>query len=179
MLELTIVLSERFDEATSEFIDGETYRLELEHSLASMSKWESHFEKPFISTEKTPEEILWYIRAMTLTPDVPENIFLLLRQSDIDKINAYFNAKMTATWFSEDNTSRSRREIITAEIIYYWMITLGIPFECQHWHVNRLLTLIQVCNRKNQPAKRMTRQELARRNHELNAQRRARLNSTG
>lgn len=178
MLELKVVLSEEFDESTSTFREGETFALDLEHSLVSMSKWESHFEKPFMASDKTGEELLWYIRAMTLTQRVPENVFLSFSDKNIAAINTYISAKMTATWFVEDK-STPNTEVITTEIIYYWMIALQIPFECQYWHINRLLTLVQVCSRKNAKPKKMSSEEVARRNRELNEQRKAQYKTTG
>lgn len=178
MLKITIPLSESYNEESNEFVvDG--VNIELEHSLVSLSKWESFFEKSFLATkDKTTEEVLWYIKAMVTTPEVPEAILSRLSEKNIEEINNYINAKMTATWFSDSGKTASR-EIITAEIIYYWMISLNIPFECQHWHLNRLITLIQVCNRKNAPAKKMSRSEIAKKQRELNAQRKAELGTSG
>lgn len=178
MLKITIPLSESYNEESNEFVvDG--VDIELEHSLVSLSKWESFFEKSFLATkDKTTEEVLWYIKAMVTTPEVPEAILSRLSEKNIEEINNYINAKMTATWFSDSGKTASR-EIITAEIIYYWMISLNIPFECQHWHLNRLITLIQVCNRKNAPAKKMSRSEIAKKQRELNAQRKAELGTSG
>src|SRR3954463_2718842 len=153
MLVLTITISEGFDEENGQFVPLESFILELEHSLASLSKWEAFFEKPFLShEEKTSEEIFWYVRAMVTTPNVPERIFEKLSERNLSEINDYINAKMTATTFRDDNSQPSR-EIITAEIIYYWLVSFNIPFECEHWHLNRLMTLVQVCSRKSQPAK--------------------------
>jgi len=178
MLKLVVAMKESYDELTKEF-SSEDVTLELEHSLVSLSKWESHWEKPFLDTkEKTTEETLWYIKAMTMTLNVPPGVFDNLSDEHYDAINHYINAKMTATWFSEQKQAKTR-EIITAELIYYWMIALGVPFECQYWHLNRLLTLIQVCNLKNAPQKTMGRREAAEMQRTLNAERKARLGTRG
>jgi hypothetical protein len=179
VLVIEVPLKEGFDETTGKKVVAESFKLELEHSLVSLSKWESFFEKPFLSDEeKTNEEVLWYVQAMTLTPDVPPEIYTKFSEGNFTAINNYISSKMTATRFYGGNDEKNK-EIITAEVIYYWMITLGVPFECQHWHLNRLLTLIQVCNRKNAPEKELSPAEIARRNRELNAQRKAALGTTG
>jgi hypothetical protein len=179
---LTIVVPgvEMFDEQTQEFITVADVTLDLEHSLVSLSKWESIHEKPFLGKdEKATDEVLDYIKCMTLTSDVPEEVYHKLSEDNIKAINNYLEAKMTATWFSEPPGAPSSRDVITAELIYYWMITFQIPFECETWHLNRLFTLIRVCNIKQSKPQKMSRSEIARRNRELNAQRRAQLGTKG
>lgn len=138
-------------------------------------KW----NKPFLSSnDKTDEEILDYIRCMTVTQNVDKNVYYRLSKENIEKINNYINLPMTATTFSDKNASRNK-ETITAEIVYYWMIALNIPFECQKWHLNRLLTLVKVCSVKNTPPKKMSKSEIFNRNRALNASRRKALGSKG
>ncbi len=179
MLRIIIPLAEGFDESSSSFVTTSGQAVDLEHSLVSISKWESKWEKPFLNGEKTREQTLDYIRMMILGEIPPEEIFSRLTDENITDINNYINAKMTATWFTEQTQPKPGRDIITAELIYYWMISLSIPFECQHWHLNRLLTLIKVCNIKNAPKKNMTRGEAAARQRELNEQRRRQTGSRG
>ena len=181
MLQLTVQLSpEGWDEKTEQFVDGKTQTLQLEHSLVSLSKWESKWEKPFFSkADKSYEEILDYIKFMTISKNVDPSVYSHLSRDNIREINEYIEAPMTATTFAKDKNQSKSREIITSELIYYWMIALNIPFECQKWHLNRLLTLIRVCNIKNSPPKKMSKRDLASRNAQLNAARRQRLNTKG
>lgn len=179
MLLLTIPAAELFDDRTQEFIKTPEYKLQMEHSLVSLSKWESKWGKPFLSKEpKTAAETIDYIKCMTITQNVNPKVYNSLTTENIEQINKYIDEPMTATTFHEVNNTRSR-EIITSELIYYWMITLNIPMECQKWHVNRLLTLIRVCNVKNTPPKKMNKREIASRYASLNAARRKQFNSRG
>lgn len=170
---------EMFNEETNTFV-RQSFTLDLEHSLASLSKWEAEFEKPFLSDkEKTPEEILQYVKFMTLTPIVPPDIFLRLSEENVKAINDYINAKMTATTFRIDPTQKPSREVITAEVVYYWMFSAGIPKECENWHLNRLFTLIKVFSAKNAPQKKMNKADAMREQRDLNAQRRSQMGSSG
>lgn len=180
MLQITIPATEEWDEQKQEFVNAKEQTLRLEHSLVSLSKWESKWCKAFLTKrEKTFEETLDYVRCMTLTQNVDPNIYGRLTRDNINEISKYIDAPMTATHFFEDPNGAPNRETITSELIYYWMIALNIPFECQKWHLNRLLTLIKVCNIKNQSPKRRSRQEIMSRNAALNEARRKRLNSKG
>nr|DAW67399.1 MAG TPA: hypothetical protein [Caudoviricetes sp.] len=179
MLTITIPAMELFNDITQEFIETKAQTIQLEHSLVSISKWESKWNKPFLANnDKSIAETLDYIRCMTITQNVNPDVYRRLSRSNIEDINNYIDAPMTATTFSDNKSGRSR-EIVTSELIYYWMISLNIPMECQRWHLNRLLTLIRVCNVKNTPPKKMSRREIMNRNAALNAARRKQLNSKG
>lgn len=179
MLDVVVeVTPEYYDEENGRFIPPETITLQMEHSLVSISLWESKWNVPFLSTQLTDEQTFDYIKCMNTTPDVDPEVFDHLSQENVLQIKNYIEAPMTATTFKKEN-SKGGKEIITNELIYYWMISLQIPVEFQHWHLNRLLTLIRVCNIKNQPPKKMGKREIMSRNAALNAQRRAQLNSKG
>lgn len=180
MLQITVPGVELYDEKNNEFIYLKERTLQLEHSLVSISKWESKWCKPFISkTDKTEEEIADYVKCMTITQNVDPDIYQRLTKSNYDEIEKYINAPMTATTFREGRGGKKNNGIITAEIIYYWMIALTIPKDYEKWHFNRLLTLIRVCNEKNAPSKKMSKSEIMKNNAALNAARRQQFNSKG
>lgn len=179
MLEIIFPKRESYDESTQEFVTYPESKIELEHSLFSLSKWESKWEKPFLGDDaRTDEQTLDYIKCMTLTPGVSPELYDRMTSSDYQQISAYLQASMTATWFNEKN-SKPSREIITAELIYYWMIQSQVPFECEHWHLNRLITLIKVCSAKNAPAKKMSRAESAAKQRAINEANKAKYNTSG
>ena len=180
MLQITIPAKEQWDEQKQEFVNTKEQTLVLEHSLVSLSKWESKWCKPFLAKgEKTSEEAIDYVRCMTLTQNVDADIYKNLTQQNIEQVNSYIAAPMTATWFNEDKNGKKNNEQVTSELIYYWMIALNIPFECQKWHLNRLLTLIRVCNVKNAPSKKISKRDIASQYASLNAARRNKLNTRG
>jgi hypothetical protein len=180
VLKLLIEGSEMFDEATSTFSTVGDVTLTFEHSLVSLSKWESEFQKPFLTPgEKTSEEIFAYIKAMILTEDYDSSIISRLNQAHLDQINSYIESPQSATTFGYMPETTGRGETITSELVYYWLVAFNIPFECERWHLNRLFALIRICNIKNSKPKKMSRSDLAKRNRDLNAQRKAQMNTTG
>lgn len=180
MLHITIPGTELWDAKKQEFVYTKERTLQLEHSLVSISKWEQKWKKPFLSKDtKTFEESIDYIRCMTITQNVDPKVYENLTNKNLEEIFAYIDEPMTATTVRELPTSKRNAEIVTAELIYYWMFELKIPMECQKWHLNRLLTQIKVVNIKNTPPKKMSRSEIMRRNAALNEKRRKQLNTRG
>lgn len=187
MLQITVPAQEAdelWDERNNIFIPVPAHKeqtLQLEHSLVSLSKWESIWCKPFFDKrEKTYDEIIDYIKCMTLNKNVDASVYHRLTEDNVIQINKYIEAPMTATTFYDlSGGGTGRKETVTSELIYYWMIALNIPFECQKWHINRLLTLIRVCEIKNTPPKKMSKGEIMRRNASLNSIRRKQLNTKG
>lgn len=180
MLEITIPATEMYDEETNEFKTLKAQTIKLEHSLVSISKWESKWHKAFISKrKKTDEETIDYIRCMTLTNDVDPSVYSRLTRDNIEAINRYIEDPMTAVYFQESESEGRNGDTVTSELIYYWMISLNIPQEYQKWHLNRLMALIKVCNIKNTPNKKMSKSSIMKRNASLNAARRAKLHSKG
>lgn len=180
MLQITIPAVEFWDEKREEFVNTKEYTLCLEHSLVSLSKWESKWCKPFLSNKDiTREETIDYIRCMTITQNVPADAYERISDQMIQDISAYIDAPMTATWFSGDKKGTPSSEAITSELIYYWMIAMNIPFDCQKWHLNRLLTLVKVCNIKNSPSEKMSMKQTMSHNKSLNALRKKQLKTRG
>lgn len=180
MLAIVVGGTDVYDEKTGMFRAQGGFELQLEHSLVSLSKWESEHEKPFLTKDsKTADEILDYVLCMILTPNPPGDFLHKLSKENLEAINAYIDRKMTATWFSEITPQARNSETVTSELIYFWMVTFNIPFECETWHLNRLFTLIRICSVKQGKPKKMSRAEIAARNRELNAQRKAQLGTRG
>lgn len=191
-LELEIAAHEGWDAKKEEFVNTPSVTLRLEHSLVSLSKWESKHKKPYLkeNEEKTQEEILDYIKCMTITQNVPDEVYALLTKQDMEKINSYIVDPMTATWFNENSANNSsvpqarrRKEQITSELIYYWMISYRIPMQCEKWHLNRLLTLIRIFSIKdaeaNGKSNKMSKRDIVSQNRALNAARRKALGTKG
>lgn len=181
MLEITIPISpEGWDEEQQMFVDPKIQTLQLEHSLVALSKWESKWHKPFLSKkELTTEETLDYIRCMTLTKNVSPEVYNHITQDNMNAVLDYISNPMTATTFGEDKTGKPNRKIVTAEVIYYWMFSYGIPYECRTWHLKQLLTLVRVFYEENKPPKKRSQMNLASDYAARNAARRKRLNTKG
>ena len=180
-LPITVPARELFDPKTNLFITIKEQKIVLEHSLLSISKWESKWHKPYLSkVQKTEEESIDYIRCMLVSPkEVDDQIFLALTPENVKSIADYISDPMTATTFKTQD-QKPNREIITNELVYFWMANFQIPFDpCEKWHFNRLMTLIEVASLKNQPPKKMSQKEIMRQNAALNAKRRAKLHSKG
>lgn len=177
MLKIAIPKRELYDDSANRFIYLEGGELVLEHSLYAISKWEEKWHKPYTLNNKTPEEAIDYVRCMIVGDDT-SNIYKNITKENSEEINAYINDPMTATWFKDIKKGGSK-EIVTAEIVYYWMIMNDIPFECQYWHFNKLMALIRVCGEKNAPQKKMSKKDILRQQSDLNAQRRKQLHSKG
>jgi hypothetical protein len=182
MLSITIKgKSELWDPVKEEFRSAKDTTITLEHSLVSISKWESNWRKPFFKREpKTTEEYLDYIKCMTITQNVPDDVYYCLSKDNIIEIQKYIDASLTATWFQKQNNKGSNRAITTSEVIYAQMVEYGIPFDpCQKWHISRLLTLIRVCSENNNQPKKMSKNEVSKMYSSINAQRRAAMHSKG
>lgn len=181
MLVIQVPDTELWDEEREEFIYRKSYTLQLEHSLVSISKWESKWHKAFLGKrKKTDEESLDYIKCMTIGQNVPTDVYQRLSRENVDDILAYINDPMTSVHFPENSTGEMKfKDVVTSEVIYNWMIVLHIPIECQKWHLNRLLALIRVYEMKNVPKKKRSRSEILRSNAEINERRLKEWNTKG
>ena len=182
MLRIEVPLgAEEWDEKKQEFVYPKVQVLQLEHSLVSLSKWESKWHKPFYSkANMSDEETLDYIKCMTLTKNVDPDVYKYLTRENVKDVIDYIGNPMTATTFYNEGKGGTSREVITSELIYYWMIASNIPFDpCQKWHLNRLITLIRVCGVKNSPPKKRSKRDIMSRNAALNASRRKQMNTKG
>lgn len=179
MLYLTIEQTEMFNENTNEFIKINSRKIALEHSLVSISKWESKWKKPFLDDGKSSEEIIDYIRCMTITQNVDPNIYYCLTKKNIEDIKKYIEDEHSATKIYDLSENKTEKKTtITSELIYYWMLVYNIPFECQKWNLNRLLVLINICNIKNNP-KKMPNREIQNNFYRLNEARLSKMKTRG
>ena len=181
MLQITIPETELFDEAHQEFIYvNKPVTITLEHSLVSISKWESKWKKPYISEdEKTTEEVIDYVRCMTITQNVDPAVYYALTDENFREIEEYIKDPHTATTIKEIGPTKKNGEGVTSELVYYWMCAYQIPFEAQKWHFNRLMMLIRIAGIKNSPDKKMNQKDAMMQQSALNAMRRAKNHSKG
>lgn len=180
MLQIKVSEKEAWDETRNQFVTIPETTICLEHSLISISKWEAKWHVPFLGKDKkTPEQITDYIKCMTITPNIKPEVYEFLSRDNINEVLAYIDDPMTASTVKEMGGPKRSSEMITSELIYYWMVALEIPFECQKWHLNRLMMLIRICNAKNQPGKKMSKKSAMQQNAALNAARRQRMHSKG
>jgi hypothetical protein len=180
MLQVTVPEFEVYSSEENLFTTIKEQTLAFEHSLLSISKWEAYYCKPFLSkTAKSSEETIYYLRCMCLTPNVNPIIFKHLPSSILDQVKEYIDTPKTATWFSDESKNSKSAQTLTSELLYYHMIANGIPFECQKWHLSRLITLIRICQEKNAPKKKMNKRDILKQNAALNAARRSKLGSKG
>ena len=178
MISIKLAKNETYDATNNEFIELPEKTIHLEHSLVSISRWESKWCKPFLSkNNKTHNELIDYIKCMSDEP-INDADVLRLTSKDVERINKYINSPMTATTITERN-GRPSNEIITSELIYYAMINNNIPFECQYWHLNRLIILIRVCNIKQSSPKKMSKRDIYNQNRSLNAARKKQMGTKG
>lgn len=179
MLYITVSSGEIFDEATWTFTEIKPTVIQLEHSLLAISKWESKWKKPFMSTvQKTEEEFRDYVRCMTINRNVDPNVYFRLKPEDYKQIDAYIHDPMTATTFYGKQTEKPSSKQITSELIYFWMCQAQIPFEAEKWHLNRLMTLIRIHSVENNP-KKMSKNDIYKSNRAMNEARRAKYHSRG
>ena len=183
MLNLKIPeISELWDEKTQQFYSVHAQTIQLEHSLIAISKWEAKWHRPFLDDLRwkkiTPDQLMDYIKCMTVTHNVDDIVFRSLQAPQLQEIIDYINDPATATTFSNSD-SVPNFEIITSEVIYWEMIALGIWKECEKWNINRLVTLIQVCNNKNKKGQAMPTNKIHSQNRMVNEMRKAKYHTRG
>lgn len=180
MLSITIPDTELFNDAEQQFYVIKGGTIQLEHSLVSVSKWESKWKKSFfLKNNKSNEEVLDYVRCMTITQNVNPYLYKCLTKENMLNIKEYIDDPMTATTISNIKKTTGNNGVITSEILYYYMIALGIPFECQKWHLNRLIMLIRVCSIKNSKPQKMNKSDYLAHRRALNEQRKKALHTHG
>lgn len=180
MLQIVVPGVEQYDPVQNLFYTTRDTKLTLEHSLVSISKWESKWKTPFLSLKQyTPEQFLDYVKCMTITQNVDPYVYSALTKDNRKAIAKYMEDPMTATTVNDKHLKGGRNRVVTSELIYYWMTALNIPFECQKWHFNRLMTLIRVAALEQQPPKQMSKRDIMSQNKALNAARRAKHHSRG
>ena len=181
MLTILVKGQDFYDEAREEFVVVKPQKLVLEHSLLSISKWEARWKKTFFSDSMTVEEMMDYIKCMTVSTKVNPLIYDCLTRKDYETIKKYMEDPMTATTIRKNPNAPKRRRTLTSELIYCWMFSLNIPMECEKWHINRLLTLIEVTSIENNPKgkRKMSRHDILSQNSALNAARRAKYHTRG
>lgn len=180
MLQVVVPARELFDDRTQTFLSVKETKLNLEHSLISLSKWESKWHKPFLTEDdKTVEEVKDYIRCMTINQNVDPKVYDVIPTSVINDIDNYIHNSMTATWFNDPNNKTRSKQIITSEVVYGWMVAFNIPFECEKWHLNRLITLIRVCEINNSSKKKMPMKKVIEDQRSLNEKRKKQMNTKG
>lgn len=180
MLELVIKQFELFDEVRQEFTEVPETTLRLEHSLVSISKWESKWKLPFIDTkEKTTEQVLDYIKCMTIGQNINPLVYYGLGRDDLEKVKQYIEEEQTATTFNSIDRAPSSNRFVTSELIYYWMTVYNVPFECQKWNLSRLLALLRIASIENAPKKKMSKRAVMDQNRALNKARRQARRSKG
>lgn len=187
MLEIIVpATNDLWDPTIEKFITTKETKLSLEHSLVSLSKWESKWHIPFLASKQlAPEQVRDYVRCMTITQHVDPFVYYALTQENLDDIMKYIEDPMSATVINEKALQASRKgprrdQIVTSELIYYWMTALNIPFDpCQKWHLNRLMMLIKVASVEQQPPKKMSKADAMSQQRALNAARKAKLGTRG
>lgn len=164
MIEIVVPATTLFDERTNQFHKTKETTLQLEHSLLSLSKWEAKWQTPFLTDEPHSEEkSLDYFRCMTINRGVDPLVYRAIKPAQFAAIKAYISSPQTATTVNKiEQPSNGHKQVLTSELIYYYMIAYNIPFECEKWHLNRLIMLIRICDVKNQPQKKMSNADFAR-----------------